>query len=171
MQIPFLNRRDSEDEWALGLLVSLAETGSKCVITTRSRTGEPHVRKVRVSNYAFDDMPTLLFVIPRDAEIAADLMRDASLTLSVRDPRTGSVMHMEGTGTLYVGEHTPAYLHPSVRHQPNLQVVAGQVDFMLLRVEIPMVDGHMAESQPVDIDLSVVPPLRGTPSFLRGLLS
>lgn len=173
MQIPFLTRRDSDAEPNLALLTSLAESGAKCVMTTRSRIGEPHVRKVRVSNYSFERTPTLLFMIPRDAQIVDDLLRDDSLTLSVCDPRSGRLVHMEGHGRLFEEGHNPAYLHPSVRHQRDLQVIAGEADFMLLRVEIPMVDGHMQESEmPVDIDLGAVSSqTRSTGSFLRGLLS
>jgi hypothetical protein len=175
MNIPFLSRRDSGNERGLSLITALADSGQKCVLTTRSKFGEPHARRVRVSNYSMKFTPTLLFVIPKDPEIADDVARDASVVLSVMDPRTGALVHLEGTAQLFDGNHTPAYLHPSVQQQPHLHVVAGEVDFMLLRVEIPLIDGHVAETQPpvdMDLDLSrLMPKPRGAGSFLRGLLS
>jgi hypothetical protein len=173
LHIPFWNRKDESAEQGLALISALVGGHRRCVLTTRSRTGEPHARKLRLSNYAVGQSATLIFVVPKASDVAEDVARDAHVVLSMLDPRSGRLVHLEGTAKLFDGRHTPAYLHPSVRG-PQLRVVPGEVDFALLRVEVPLVEGELLETQPpADIQLPLPearPALGGATSFLRSLL-
>ncbi len=165
MHIPFWNRKALPAEQGLRLVSALMDGSRRCVITTRSEAGEPHSRKLRFSNYSVEGAPALLFLIPKDGDIAHDIARDPSLVLSVLDPRSARLIHVEGLGALFDGHHSPAYLDPSVR-APQLNVIAGEVDFVLLRVEIQQIDGHVAETQPpIDVDLQPTGPRRGAAFF------
>jgi hypothetical protein len=174
LHIPFWNRKDEHAEHGMALISALVGGHRRCVLTTRSRTGEPHARKLRLSNYAVGHSASLIFVVPKTSEVAEDVARDSHVVLSMLDPRSGRLVHLEGSAALFDDRHSPAYLHPSVRG-PKLHVVAGEVDFALLRVEVPLVEGELLETQPpADVRLPLPetrPAMGGATSFLRSLLS
>jgi hypothetical protein len=76
-------------------------------------------------------------MVPRDSRVARDIDLDPNLTLSFVEPRSQQLVHLTGEVALVEAHHDPVYLHPSVRHAPDLNIVEGEQDFVMLRVDVP----------------------------------
>jgi len=133
--LPFLGRRHAD--WDFHSLWPSLQRARHCMLTTRLSSGDPHAAKVRISMSSADGPPHLWIMVPRDSRIALDIEVDPGVTLSFVDPRTQRLVHLTGQVAMVEAHHNPVYLHPSVQHEPQLNVVEGEQDFVMLRVDIP----------------------------------
>lgn len=113
----------------------LFERGKRCVLTTLSASGHLHTRKLKVGTCS-DDGSRLWFVIPSGEGIDSEIAHNPSVTVSVIDPDTLSLVHVSGVATPLRERSSPLYLRPNFRQALALNVVPDQIDFMLLRVDL-----------------------------------
>jgi hypothetical protein len=132
--LPFLSRRNDGDFQSVWPSLQRAR---HCMVTTRLASGAPHAAQVRISMTSGDGSPHVWLMVPRDSRVALDVEIDPDVTLSFVDPRTRQLVHLTGEVALVEAHHDPVYLHPSVRQEPQLAVVEGEQDFVMLRVDIP----------------------------------
>lgn len=132
--LPFLSRRNDGDFHSVWPALQRAH---HCMVTTRLASGDPHAARVRISMTSGDGPPHVWLMVPRDSRVARDVDLDPALTLSFVEPRSQQLVHLTGEVALVEAHHDPVYLHPSVRHAPDLNIVEGEQDFVMLRVDLP----------------------------------
>lgn len=113
----------------------LFERGKRCVLTTLSASGHLHTRKLKVGTCS-DDGSRLWFVIPSGEGIDAEIAHNPSVTVSVIDPDTLSLVHVSGVATPLRERSSPLYLRPNFTQALALNVVPAELDFTLLRVDL-----------------------------------
>jgi hypothetical protein len=153
--LSFLGRRGND--WDFHALWPSLQRARHCMVTTRLNSGNPHAARVRISMTSGDGPPHVWLMVPRDSRLAQDIELDPSLTLSFTEPRSQQLVHLTGEVALVEAHHNPVYLHPSVRHAPDLTVVEGEQDFVMLRVDIPSDQRprtQMDGVRPVDFSMS-----------------
>jgi|GEM_PF-2591272 len=133
--LPFLGRRQAD--WDFPSLWPSLQRARSCLLTTRLAAVDPHAAKVRISMSSADGPPHLWIMVPRDSRVALDVEIDPEVTLSFVDPRSQRLVHLTGQVSLVEAHHNPVWLHPSVQHAPELNVVEGEQDFVMLRVDLP----------------------------------
>lgn len=121
----------------------LFERGKRCVLTTLGAGGHLQARKLKVATCASDGA-RLWFVIHEADGIEAEIARNPSVTVSAIDADTLSLVHVSGRATLLGRRSSPLYLRPDFRQAQALNVVPGELDFTLMRVDL---------DQGLDIDL------------------
>ena len=123
----------------------LFERGKRCVLTTLSANGDLQALKLKVATCASDGA-RLWFVIPSAGGVEAQIAHDPSVTVSVIDADTLSLVHVPGRATLLSQRNSPLYLRPDFRQAQVLNVVPAALDFTLMRVDLDLNPG-------LDIDL------------------
>ncbi len=113
----------------------LFERGKRCVLTTLGADGRLHTRKLKVATCS-EDSRRLWFVIPAGDGIDVEIAHNPSVTVSVIDADTLSVVHLSGVATPLRERTSPLYLRPNFRQALALHVVPAEIDFMLLRVDL-----------------------------------
>jgi hypothetical protein len=129
----------------------LFERGKRCVLTTLSASGHLHTRQVKVGTRS-EDGNRLWFVVAAGDGIEAEIAHNPSVTVSVIDEDTLSMVHVSGQATMLRERSSPLYLQPDFSQARSLQVVPAEIDFTLLRVDL---------DTGIDIDLGNV---RDTPA-------
>jgi hypothetical protein len=124
----------------------LFERGKRCVLTTLSAGGRLQARKLKVATCS-DDGTRLWFVVPSGDGIDAEIAHNPSVTVSVIDPDTLSLVHVSGVATPLRERSSPLYLRPNFRQALALHVVPAELDFTLLRIDL---------DSGIDIDLGEV---------------
>ena len=133
--LPFLGRRQSD--WDFASLWPSLQRARHCLLTSRLSAGDPHSAKVRISMTSAEGEPHLWIMVPRDSHTALDVAADPDVTLSFVDPRSLRLIHLTGQVALMESHHDPVYLHPSVQNEPQLSIVEGEQDFVMMRVDLP----------------------------------
>ena len=113
----------------------LFERGKRCVLTTLSADGRLHARKLKVATCS-EDGGRLWFVIPAGDGIDVEIAHNPSVTVSVIDADSLSLVHVSGVATPLRERSSPLYLRPNFRQALALHVVPAQIDFTLLRVDL-----------------------------------
>lgn len=133
----------------------LFERGKRCVLTTLSASGRLHTRKLKVGTCS-DDGLRLWFVIPAGDGIDVEIAHNPSVTVSVIDADTLSLVHVSGVAMPLRERCSPLYLLPDFRQPLALNVVPAELDFTLLCVDL---------DTGLDLDLGQVPdrPSRHSP--------
>ncbi len=124
----------------------LFERGKRCVLTTLSESGHPLMRKLKVATCSADGT-RLWFVAAAGDGLEAEISRNPSVTVSVIDDDTLSLVHVSGVATPLRERNSPLYLQPDFKQSKALTVVPAQIDFTLLRIDL---------SAGLDIDLGKV---------------
>jgi Pyridoxamine 5'-phosphate oxidase len=113
----------------------LFERGKRCVLTTLGASGRLNARKLKVATCS-EDGARLWFVIPAGDGIDAEIAHNPSVTVSVIDADTLSLVHVSGVATPLRERSSPLYLRPNFRQALALNVVPAELDFTLLRVDL-----------------------------------
>ncbi len=129
----------------------LFERGKRCVLTTLSESGHPQVRKMKVATSSADGA-RLWFVAAVGDGLEAEIAQNPSVTVSVIDDDTLSLVHVSGVATLLRERSSPLYLQPDYKQSKVLTVVPAEIDFTLMRIDL---------DAGLDIDLGSV---RDTPA-------
>jgi Pyridoxamine 5'-phosphate oxidase like len=129
----------------------LFERGKRCVLTTLTASGHLHTRQVKVGTRS-EDSKRLWFVVAAGDGIEAEIAHNPSVTVSVIDEDTSSMVHVSGQATPLRERSSPLYLRPDFSQARSLHVVPAEIDFTLLRVDL---------DTGIDIDLGNV---RDTPA-------
>ena len=125
----------------------LFERGKRCVLTTLSASGRLHTRKLKVATCS-DDGSRLWFVIPAGDGIDVEIAHNPSVTVSVIDADTLSLVHVSGVATPLRERSSPLYLRPNFRQALALHVVPAELDFTLLRIDFdPGLDLDLGQVQ------------------------
>ncbi|MBC7993525.1 MAG: pyridoxamine 5'-phosphate oxidase family protein [Rhizobacter sp.] len=115
----------------------LFERGKRCVLTTLSASGHLHTRKVKVGTCS-EDGKRLWFVLAAGDGIELEIAHNPSVTVSVIDDDTNSLVHVSGQATPLGERSSPLYLQPDFRQARSLNVVPAEIDFTLLRVDLDL---------------------------------
>lgn len=113
----------------------LFQRGKRCVLTTLSANGRLHARKLKVATCS-EDGKRLWFVIPAGDGIDAEIAHNPSVTVSVLDADTLSMVHVSGVATPLRERSSPLYLRPNFRQALALHVVPAELDFTLLCIDL-----------------------------------
>ena len=113
----------------------LFERGKRCVLTTLSAGGHLHTRKLKVATCS-EDGSRLWFVVPAGDGIDVEIAHNPSVTVSVIDADTLSLVHVSGVATPLRERSSPLYLRPNFRQALALTVVPAELDFTLLCIDL-----------------------------------
>ncbi len=105
------------------------------MLTTLSASGRLQERKLKVATCS-DDGTRLWFVVPMGDGIDAEIAHNPSVTVSVIDADTLSLVHVSGAATPLRERSSPLYLRPNFRQAHTLNVVPAELDFTLLCVDL-----------------------------------